>query len=284
MANHGFRERVGSSALLSALRSAGIPALIMVGSLVGVVTLQMPLVQQVKEPDPNEEITRFNQSTALASVLQGLGYGNLASGWLWLEFIQYYGDVRIRSQKGYDLADDYLDKMTQADPRFLLAYRIASLVLAYRAAEPDEAVALLDRATQYITPDWIPEEAWKLYVDRALLNFLFLGDPEAAKQDYFKAAEWYEKLYPGYGNQWRDLGESLANKEHIDRIRFDVWMSVFNASDDPETREFVFQELLKLGRVVRLPSGEMRLVPPPLPGELTPPTETPLPEQAAPDP
>ncbi|MEN9203171.1 MAG: hypothetical protein Q6J46_07180 [Thermostichus sp. DG02_2_bins_29] len=226
---------------------------------------QLPMLERINLGELENAEARKDRNLALANVLGWLGYRNLAASWLWLELIQYYGDGPARTLTGYGLAYDYFDHMTRLDPNFFLGYRLSSLVLAYRAGQPEQAIEILDRGIQHFTPETNPD-AWRLYVDRALLNFLFLGDAEAGRDDYYQAAAWREQVgLPG--EDFRQLGDNIARSPLSRRARFDVWMSVFNSSADHDTRLFVLEQLTQLGTVLEtLPTGEIKILPPPLPG------------------
>lgn len=227
--------------------------------------LQLPMLERINLGELENAEARKDRNIALANVLGWLGYRNLAASWLWLELIQYYGDGPARALTGYGLAYDYFDHMTRLDPNFFLSYRLASLVLAYRAGQARQAVEILDRGLQQFTPETNPD-AWRLYVDRALLNFLFLGDAKAGRDDYYQAAAWREQVgLPG--DDFRQLGDNIARSPLSRRVQFDVWMSVFNTTTDRDTRIFVLERLAQLGTVQRiLPTGEIEILPPPLPG------------------
>jgi tetratricopeptide (TPR) repeat protein len=117
-----------------------------------VVRLQLPMLERINLGELENAEARKNRNIALANTLGWLGYRNLGASWLWLELIQYYGDAPARTQTGYGLAYDYFDHMLRLDPHFLLGYRLSSLVLAYRAGQPEKAVEILDRGLQQFKP------------------------------------------------------------------------------------------------------------------------------------
>ncbi|MFS8858539.1 hypothetical protein NW851_11865 [Synechococcus sp. H55.7] len=232
-----------------------------------VVRLQVPMLERINLEALENAEARKNRNIALATTLGWLGYRNLGASWLWLELIQYYGDAPARAQTGYGLAYEYFDHMLRLDPNFFLGYRLSSLVLTYQAGQPEKAVEILDRGLQQFNPQNNPD-AWRLYVDRALINFMFLGDAEAGRRDYYQAAAWREQVgLPG--DDFRQLGDNIARSPLSRRSRFDVWLSVFNATSDRDTRQFVLEQLTQLGTVLRtLPTGEIEILPPPLPSGL----------------
>ncbi len=46
------------------------------------------------------------------------------------------------------------------------------------------------------------------------------------------------------------------------RVRFDVWMSLYRTTPDPDTRERILRELAQLGTVRRTETGELEILPP----------------------
>ncbi len=252
-----YRSSLSLTRTLAALGGALLCGILVVG-------LQLPMVERINlEAIENAEV-RKNRNIALANTLGWLGYRNLGASWLWLELIQYYGDAPARAQTGYGLAYEYFDHMLRLDPSFFLGYRLSSLVLAYQAGQPEKAIEILDRGLRQFNPQNNPD-AWKLYVDRALINFMFLGDAEAGRNDYYQAAAWREQVgLPG--DDFRQLGDNIARSPLSRRSRFDVWLSVFNATSDQDTRLLALEQLAQLGTVLRtLPTGEIEILPPPLP-------------------
>lgn len=231
-------------------------------ALAGVVGLQYSTIEQVKAPDPRQDLLARQQTINFASALGPLGYGNLGANWLWLQLIQYYGH-EDRGQTGYRLAYPYMDTLTTLDPYFFLAYRYVTVVLGFTAGEPENAIAILEKATEVITPEVNPR-AYLLQLDKTGLYFLLLGDPEKGRAAYHAGADWYEAVpeHEGNGDTWRALGDRLVDSPNSRRVRFDVWMGLYRTTPDPEIRERILQELAQLGTVRRTETGELEILPP----------------------
>jgi hypothetical protein len=231
-------------------------------ALAGVVALQYSTIEEVKAPDPQQDLLARQQSLGIATALGPLGFGNLGASWLWLDFIQYFGH-EDRSVTGYRLAYPYLDTITNLDPLFFRAYRYSSSVLAFTAGEPENALAVLQKGTQIITPD-IDPRAYQLHFDQAGVYFLLLGDSQRGRDSYYTTADWYEAVpeHEGNGDTWRALGDRLVNSPNSRRVRFDVWMSLYRTTPDPDTQERILRELAQLGTVRRTETGELEILPP----------------------
>ncbi|MGF1575477.1 MAG: hypothetical protein ACFCU9_05960 [Cyanophyceae cyanobacterium] len=232
-------------------------------ALAGVIALQSQTIEAVKTPDPRQDLLARQQGISFAAALGPLGYGNLGSGWLWLEFIQYYGH-NDRRTTGYTLAYPYLDTITTLDPSFFLAYRYAPAVLAFTAGEPENALALLQRGTEVMTPE-VNSRSYLLHLDQAGIYFLLLGDAEAGRAAYHAGADWYEAVpeHEGNGDSWRALGNRLVDRPNSRRVRFDVWLSLYRTIADPDTQERILAELAELGTVRQTETGELEILPPP---------------------
>lgn len=58
----------------------------------------------------------------LLQKMPSFGYANLIADWIYLNFLQYFGDDEARAQTGYSLSPEYFEVILARDPRFLQAY------------------------------------------------------------------------------------------------------------------------------------------------------------------
>ncbi len=226
--------------------------------------LQGLTIQETRSGFTDEYVVRKEQNFAIASALEGIGLSNLAASWLWMEFVQYYGDSPRRRQQGYGLTYDYLDKITQLDEEFYWAYRYISSAVGFSAGQPQRAEQLIQRGLEHLDPQKQPD-GYRLYLDLAINYFILIGDAEAGRGAYYAAAEWYEQagLEGNAPELWRALGDRLVESPNSKQVRFTVWNQVLNLSDDPVTRERALIELGALGaRFRRQPEGQIEVIPP----------------------
>ncbi|HEX7125498.1 MAG TPA: hypothetical protein VF406_06920 [Thermodesulfobacteriota bacterium] len=82
-----------------------------------------------------------------------LGYEALAADVVWLQAIQYMAD---RYRRGDDLAGlyDFLDAVTELDPKYAHVYEHGSTALVAIDRRPDEAVRLLEKGYAALPDDW----------------------------------------------------------------------------------------------------------------------------------
>jgi hypothetical protein len=235
-----------------------------VASLIAIIALlQIPSIAPLKQNQGDPFTVRFEQTLLLATTLEWLGAKNLAVSWLWLEFIQYYGDVASRAQTGYGLSLRYLDRIIALDPQFLTVYPWLTSV-AFSSGDPDTAEKLIDQGLQSLTLEQNPQ-AWKLLVDKAVIQFLLKGNAEKGTKHYHAAADWLDAIgQETEANAFRSLGDRLRASPNSRRVRFDVWQTVLQGTADPETRKRAIIELGKLGgKFIWSPDGQLeRIIPP----------------------
>jgi hypothetical protein len=157
-------------------------------------------------------------------VLKYLCGGNeqlVADCW-WLSFIQYYGDVKSRKEDHYKFAFDYLNLITQLDPKFSQPYWFAAFAVGADAKRPDLAKTLIDRGIR-ANPD-----SWYVPFIGGINEYLFAGnDKEAAH--YYRIAAKHTDAPMWIGRQAKILDMQIPS--FIKEIR--TWESIYqNANDD----------------------------------------------------
>ncbi len=82
-----------------------------------------------------------------------LGYDAVAADVVWLQAIQFIGD-RLRTKRGMDGLYDFLDAVTELDPKYAHVYELGATALVALDRRPDEAVRLLEKGYQALPDDW----------------------------------------------------------------------------------------------------------------------------------
>ncbi len=119
--------------------------------------LQKPQLTQLVNRSKTLSKEEIEQSLAIEklklNVLQTLpsfGFDNLIADWIFLQFLQYFGDTPARLQTGYDLSADYLETVIQRDPRFLDAYLFLSIASSIYSATPERSVAIMSDGASHL--------------------------------------------------------------------------------------------------------------------------------------
>ncbi|MGK7913842.1 MAG: tol-pal system YbgF family protein [Synechococcus sp.] len=200
------------------------------------------------------------QSIGISNSLDTIGYKGLGSSYLWLNFIQYFGSGG--GSDGSKQSANYLNALSQIEPRFIHTYTTAMSAVAFRAGDPESAIEILETGIEHITPDW-SDASFRVPFQLAIIHFLFQGDFEAARDNFYLAAERYKSQNQQAATLWRDLGDSLEQNPDSRRARFNIWQQVYNVSSDEDVRAHAYTQLVNLGEQESLPDGSVRIIPPP---------------------
>lgn len=241
-------------------------------AIVAILSLQMLRLQQLaSEDETSDRATQQALYSVNSANLAGmLSYSNLAADWLWLRFVQYFGDFFARQETGYGLSQDYLETAVKLDPSFLDAYLFSTFAFAWKQALPQKAIDLLMEGTKHIQPDE-QVDAYRLWYRIALIEALWIGDAASAQYAFEQTAQSIESLSLEQidradivliPNNLRDLGEQFATNPRSAQVRFDIWMQVLAEAATQEARQLALSQLELVGGLERLPSGELRFVRP----------------------
>ena len=123
----------------------------------------------------------------LRTITPTFGFDNLVADSIYLEFIQYFGDEPARKATGYSLVPNYFAAIAERDPQFTEAYLTLSTANSMYAGKADKTIQLMDKVLRFNTnPARNPYLIWIL---KAADESIFLGDINAARYSYKKAAE-----------------------------------------------------------------------------------------------
>jgi hypothetical protein len=231
----------------------------------GVLGLQLQQLDRLDQT-PNYELAAQTEATGLAArrTSPTLGFEALVADWTFLDYLQYFGDDEARAVSGYGLAADYLDHVTELDPRFLFVYLFVSPGVSYYQGQPERAVTLFDRGIDVLSPQIHPN-VFIVPKFKALDLFLLMGDIPGAIAAYQQAAAWVD------GTPFADYRPGLeqtiaylqANPDSL-QARYIGWSDVYGNAVDAVVRDRAATELRSLGaREVKLEDGSIGFAPPP---------------------
>lgn len=199
-----------------------------------------------------------------------LGFENLSSDLIWLDFIQYFGDTVRGVNKEKDHSFEYLSSITRADPKFIDAYLFSMVALAWKQARPDLAVALLRQGAFEISPsDDI--RSYRIWYQIALIEALWNGNSAMAVVAFDRAASAIQEVPNAQretagisftASGLRSLGRRLEAAPNSEQILFDLWLQVFNDASSVEAQALALTRLKDLGGVKYLPDGSYTFVRP----------------------
>lgn len=215
--------------------------------------------REVLQQDVKQENLRLN----LLQKTPVFGYDNLFADWVFLNFLQYFGDDDARAMTGYSLSPEYFEIIVERDPRFLGAYIGLSTSISLYAGRPEESVALMEKGLKSMSPH-VPEKSYYVWRYKGIDELLFLGDTQAARQSFEKAAEW-ASTYSDEESQFvaalsRKTAQFLARNPNSKSAQVIAWTMVFNYATDDRTRKIAISRIEGLGgKVTITPEGKLMI-------------------------
>lgn len=187
----------------------------------------------------------------LMKVAPTFGFDNLVADWVFLKYIQYFGDAEVRDKTGYGLNALYFEIIVNRDPRWVDIYPFLSTGVSYYLAKPEVGVAMMDRGVIALSPA-IDPQAWRVWRFKGLDEFLLLGDIRGAIHSHDMAANWVlgtpdEK----YGPLFRNTAKFLREDPDSTLVRFQAWSSVYDETKDKLVQKRAREALLSLGAKMR---------------------------------
>jgi hypothetical protein len=234
--------------------------------ILGISLMQAPKLQKLLinkqsssvealEKDIKKESLRLN----LLQKLPSFGYKNLIANWVYIDFLQFFGDEEARDKTGYSLSPEYFEVILGRDPRFLAAYLGLSVSSSLYAGMPEKSIALMEKGLKSLSPQ-LPQKSYFIWRYKGTDELLFLGNAKAAQASFLKASEWAntyndeESKHVAFLSQ--KTAEFLSRNPDSKSARVATWMTVLNNKVDEKTRKRAIREIEALGgQVITNPNG-----------------------------
>lgn len=231
----------------------------------GVGLIQFSRLQKLDSSKKNaslkieREIKSEKMRLRLLKNMPSFGYKNLIANWVYLDFLQYFGDDEIREKTGYSLSPEYFEVILGNDPRFLTAYIGLSTSTSMYAAMPKRSVALMNKSLKSLSP-WVPEKSYYVWRYKAIDELLFLGNSSAARQSFETAANWANNYSDEESKQVVNISQKtadfLSSNPDSKQAQIASWAMVLNNHVDEKTRKIAIGQIEALGgNVISTPQG-----------------------------
>ena len=254
MSNNFFISRLKLKELLPKI-------LLLSFSSIGIILLQYStIVKKTSEgnflsyqtEDKNEAI-----QLSFVNKTPSIGFANIISSWLYLKFIQYFGDTEARNKTGYALTNDYFTEIANRDPKFMDAFDTA---MSLFAASPERSVELLKKVLESSPPKFITQiPPYYLWRAKGNNELLFMGDAKAAQKSYensiISANAYNNEDSNRIATISRDSIKFLENNPDSKLARIGAWVSILSNHPDKKTVERVIHEIEILGGKVTVDQG-----------------------------
>ena|GEM_PF-398712 len=257
-----FKQKNSSQWLKSVTLST-----IALAALVGVILMQRSQLDQPSQwaENPKQAEEQETLKLKLLSRTPTFGFDNVVSDWIFLNFLQYYGDDDARKKTGYSLSPVYFDIVTRLDPRFTDVYMFISSAVSYQLGKPDLAIDLMKRGTEALSPKANPK-AFQVWRFMGLDQLLLQGDIPGSIHSHEMAAQWVKgtpdedlaPLFQGTANFLRNDPNSLP-------VRVFSWGSIYEQArmvGDQPTQDRAKQAIAELGGKIFEKDGQTVIQPP----------------------
>lgn len=246
--------------------SAFIVAVLCVGAIGYLQVPELRRLSRQEEKLPLETVRQNLQAEGLyldlMRRLPALGFENVIADWIYLKFLQYFGDDD-RDRTDYTLSPEYFEIILGRDPRFLPAYFFLSTSTSLYAGMPERSINLMDQGLASMTPQ-VPPQSYYAWRFKGIDELLFLGDSQAAKKSFEMTAAW-ASTYADIQSQEvaafsRRTAAFLAKNPNSKSAQIGAWSLILSTALDNRTRLRAIERIRALGGdVVITPEGRVRV-------------------------
>lgn len=246
------------------------PALIALLSIAAVAWLQIPQLTQIKGAQQNtspadlqREIETEKVRLNLLQKIPVFGFENLLADWVFLNFLQYFGDEQARAETGYQLSPEYFEVILNRDPRFLKGYFFLSSSTSLYAGMPEKSIAIMEQGVKSLSPK-NPPKSYYVWRYKGVDELLFLGNQEAAKKSFETASDWANTYTDTESQQVaaisRQTSQFLSRNPQSKLAQVSAWSMVLSNAQDNRTRQTAINRIEALGgKVVITPEGAVKI-------------------------
>ncbi|WP_026100219.1 hypothetical protein [Fortiea contorta] len=240
--------------------------------MLGVGLIQFPQLQKLLNRQQTYSLETLEREIQLESTrlnflkhMPSFGYDNLIADWVYLNFLQYFGDDELRAKTGYSLSPQYFEVILKRDPKFLTAYQSLSSSTSLYAGMPEKAIELMEKGLKSLAPK-LPERSYYVWRYKGIDELLFLGNSQSAHNSFLTAANWASNYTDAESQNIVDISQKTANflNQNPDSkyARIASWAMVLNTQVDEKTRKRAISEIESLGgKIVSTPEGNKIIFP-----------------------
>ena len=191
---------------------------------------QMQIDKRMKKKEKLvEELMYFPSGKFINQITSG--YNNVLSDFVWLRFIQYYGQHLLTDVK-FVYLEHILDILTTLDPQFLVAYTFGSLLLVTNVNDPDAGFELLDKGMR------ANPLKWQLPYMKGFIYYIYLEKYKLAGK-FFKIAAHL----PNAPDGTRRFAAFVYQKAGSIEISLLLWQELYMTTKNPWEKEVAVRSI-----------------------------------------
>jgi NAD-dependent DNA ligase len=238
--------------------------------VVAIGALQIPQLNKLKDKAKTASLENLKTDVEserlrlhLLQKLPSFGFDNLVADWTFINFLQYFGDDPARAKTGYSLSPEYFEIILARDPYFLTAYLFLSGSTTLYAGMPERSVALMEQGLKSLSPQ-VPPKSYYVWRYKGTDELLFIGNTQAAKQSFEKAAQWASVYSDTESKKVTTLSaqtaQFLASNPKSKSAQISAWTIVLTNAFDQPTRQIAISRIQALGGKVSITSqGQVKV-------------------------
>ncbi|HHP7232578.1 MAG TPA: hypothetical protein ACFCUY_17180 [Xenococcaceae cyanobacterium] len=226
--------------------------LILLICFIGIITLQNRhkkiQLSQSKNISYLQEESQIQSTINLYKVAPNFGFKNLKADWLFLNFIQYFGDTMARDQTGYSLTSEYFAAIVKNDRQFMQAYITLANANTMYAAQPETTVNLIEdilNSSSLVNSAQLHSALW---FHKAYDELFFLGDIKAAQVSYNQGQQWLRQDGSLQLNSPANYLPDIQSLDDFELIQSQIlaWSTVLPHVRNSETQQKITQKIAQL--------------------------------------
>jgi hypothetical protein len=250
----GLSRQIVGTSLITCLCFAGV-GFLQFPRMQKLISAKQTFSQSALEGEEKLERSRLD----LLKKLPTFGFDNVFANWVYLSFVQYFGDDEVRAKTGYALSPEYFEIILKHDPRFQLAYLSLSSSTSIYAGMPERSIKITELGLKSLNP-WVPKGSYYVWRYKGIDELLFLGNSQAAKKSLQTAADWAKKHSDAESQMSANISQNTANflnrNPNSKSAQIAAWTMVLQNGVDKGTQKRAIAGIEKLGgQVIQTPQG-----------------------------
>ncbi|MEO1391458.1 MAG: hypothetical protein AAFV90_00940 [Cyanobacteria bacterium J06634_5] len=195
---------------------------------------------------------------ALLAKTPTFGLDNVLANYIFLDFLQYFGDIETRKELDYNLVISFFEGILAHTPHYRQFYFFLSGSGSLYAAQPQESIMLIEKGLQELSPNQ-PDDSYYIWRYKGVDELLFLGDGEAAQQSFETSVLWAEQSdHPDsevIGQLSKQTARYLALNPQSEFAQVQAWSSILATAFNERTQKQAIERIRKLGGRVTISEG-----------------------------
>ncbi|MCK4245533.1 MAG: hypothetical protein KAX20_07915 [Candidatus Omnitrophica bacterium] len=177
-----------------------------------------------------------------------LGFNNLMADVLWVETIQYMGEAKKITDEIATTIYQKIERITDLDPHFIMAYRLAGLTLSNK--RPELSIRILSKGLENN-----PGASWEIPFYAGVISYFRLEDYRGAVR-YLEAATTHPEC-PDFIKRFlaRATTEVGSYKDALL-----LWEGIYEETESPTERGIAARHLIRLCSQIMEISTDRNLV------------------------